>query len=516
MKKLFYFSLALLLLHSMLVAQNPVEFSISGTISSEENAQELQGVRVLAFPFDDSSRVQSTLSDINGKYQLIWYFTGIENSRPAFDNQLLVNGQYNTIDITALTNNPIYEASVYNLSGQLLAQIALKPTATNTYRGVFHANTNQLLIIQAGTMAVKYLTGYQNRSTRSVKSKDETRTNSIELTKKRKAGALNTPFRFIVSHPDSLFQPIDTVISDINAEQDITQNFEMQNWPVFSARVTSTIFSYFGPEPNAFIVFTQLSDTTKVDTMPAYHSSGGIYQIDFPIPAKANNRMLPDTLLYKVNCWVYPYFPVIDTLALSHGDYEYHPSLIINPELIFAEASVYVSNTLTQKPIANVSVQIKTKTDTLQKTTNSAGYAWFNNIPVSVSGNMPDIIEGIISLEAVGYQNHIDTQYLTLGGYSFDYELQPYLNYTLVINSQDGEGNNLPGVNWLVLSADSVLIGQGNTGSDALDTLIFQKTNPNLDVIIKSYLTEHVDFRIETNLAAETTEHRITENSLLE
>ncbi len=87
--------------------------------------------------------------------------------------------------------------------------------------------------------------------------------------------------------------------------------------------------------------------------------------------------------------------------------------------------------------------------------------------------------------------------------------------YTLIINSQDENSQNLNNVNWEVLSADSTLIGSGNTGSNALDTLQFTNTNSNLDIILKSYKTEYSDYRIVTNILAGNDIVKTTTNSLL-
>ncbi len=497
------------------IAQNYEEFTISGTIVEKESELPIEDISILAFPVGDSSRVQSTQTNNNGFYQLSGFYTGLDHKPEGIKNKLIISYLNQLITIRAKSDEPVSEAEIYNLFGQKLAQIDLFQTEAFAYQGTFRTNAGQILIIHAGTMAAKFLVANQNSSLGISQNTENTIPSTNEFTKTHKAGVLNQSFRFILSHPDSLYQAIDTVINNINTDMDFNQNFKMQSWPEFTARVWSVVYSYYGPEPGALIVFTKLSDTTQIDTMPCVHSVGGVYQLELTIPAKADKRLIPDTVLYKVSACVFPYFPVIDTMALSHGEYQYLPDLTINPELVFANASIQVIDALSQEAISGVTIQIKTKTDTLQKITDAFGSAGFDTIPVSVSGNAPDWMESIISLMADGYQSITDTQHLTLDSYVFNYELQPYLNYTLVINSQDGEGNNLPGVNWLVLSSDSLLVGSGNTGSNSLDTLLFQNTNPNLDVIIKSNLTEHTDYRLETNLTAETTETRITENALL-
>ena len=97
-----------------------------------------------------------------------------------------------------------------------------------------------------------------------------------------------------------------------------------------------------------------------------------------------------------------------------------------------------------------------------------------------------------------------------------DFELISQDNYTLIINSKDENGKNLENVNWQVLSTDSVLIGQGNTGTNSLDTIKFTKPTNTLDIILKSNKEEHTDYRTETNLEAEQEELRITNNTLIQ
>ena len=87
--------------------------------------------------------------------------------------------------------------------------------------------------------------------------------------------------------------------------------------------------------------------------------------------------------------------------------------------------------------------------------------------------------------------------------------------FTLVINSKDENGQNLFDVNWQVLSADSTLIGEGNTGSNALDTLIFANTNTSIALIIKTNKVGYADYRTEFNIPAEQIVSRITTNSLI-
>ena len=87
--------------------------------------------------------------------------------------------------------------------------------------------------------------------------------------------------------------------------------------------------------------------------------------------------------------------------------------------------------------------------------------------------------------------------------------------YSLIINSQDENSQNLNDVNWELLSADSTLIGSGNTGSNALDTLQFVNINSNLEIILKTNKSEYTDYRVVTTISAEQEIVKITTNSLL-
>lgn len=87
--------------------------------------------------------------------------------------------------------------------------------------------------------------------------------------------------------------------------------------------------------------------------------------------------------------------------------------------------------------------------------------------------------------------------------------------YTLIINSKDENSQNLIDVDWQVLNADSTLIGEGNTGSNAQDTLQFTNTNTNIDIILKANKTEYTDYRLVTNILAEQVVLKITTNILL-
>jgi peptidoglycan/xylan/chitin deacetylase (PgdA/CDA1 family) len=87
--------------------------------------------------------------------------------------------------------------------------------------------------------------------------------------------------------------------------------------------------------------------------------------------------------------------------------------------------------------------------------------------------------------------------------------------YTLIINSKDENSQDLNDVNWVVLSADSTLIGEGNTGSNAQDILLFTNTNRNTDIILKTHKTEYTDYRIALNIPAEQEVVITSTNSLL-
>ncbi len=87
--------------------------------------------------------------------------------------------------------------------------------------------------------------------------------------------------------------------------------------------------------------------------------------------------------------------------------------------------------------------------------------------------------------------------------------------YKLIIKSKDAQGQNLPDVNWEVLSADSTQLGFGNTGSNSVDTLLFMNTNANLAIILKTNKTEYADYRVATTIPAEQDVEKTTSNALL-
>ncbi|MBN1651097.1 MAG: T9SS type A sorting domain-containing protein, partial [Bacteroidales bacterium] len=87
--------------------------------------------------------------------------------------------------------------------------------------------------------------------------------------------------------------------------------------------------------------------------------------------------------------------------------------------------------------------------------------------------------------------------------------------YKLIIKSQDEKGQNLPDVNWEVLSADSTQLGIGNTGSNSLDTLSFTNANANLDIILKTNKAEYTNYRVLATIPAEQDVEKTTSNSLI-
>ena len=87
--------------------------------------------------------------------------------------------------------------------------------------------------------------------------------------------------------------------------------------------------------------------------------------------------------------------------------------------------------------------------------------------------------------------------------------------YSLIIHSKDENAQDLSDVNWQVLSADSTLIGVGNTGLNALDTLQFSNENSTLDLIVKTYKSEYTDFRVELIIEAEQEVQISTLNELI-
>ncbi len=87
--------------------------------------------------------------------------------------------------------------------------------------------------------------------------------------------------------------------------------------------------------------------------------------------------------------------------------------------------------------------------------------------------------------------------------------------YRLIIHSKDDQGNDLADVNWLALSSDSTLMGSGNTGSNAIDTLAFTNTNSSFQLVLKTNKTDYSDFISEFSLNAEEDKTVITDNIYL-
>lgn len=87
--------------------------------------------------------------------------------------------------------------------------------------------------------------------------------------------------------------------------------------------------------------------------------------------------------------------------------------------------------------------------------------------------------------------------------------------YTLIINSKDENSDDLINVDWQVLSADSTLIGEGNTGANAQDTLQFFNINDNINIIIKTNKIDYEDYRAEISITAEQEVQINTINGIL-
>ncbi len=318
---------------------------------------------------------------------------------------------------------------------------------------------------------------------------------------------------------DELYQPIDSVLEDINVSQQYTYDFICENWPEFFANLFFNLKDkYNNIQANTTINVDELNGLYSLSAISDANGDAQITDISIP---PLENKLIPDSLDFAIEILSDYLVTEKDTLRkVTDGDLfkNYH---ILTPkqQQFFANLYTTITNSENGNPIEGVQAKLvlEGNTDTTTVVTNVFGEANFENIEITAFNEItPDTLNYVYKLNKIGFQPIINILELTDGTFNEAYQMsEEPKQYTLIIHSKDGNGDDLQNVNWLALTADSVLIGQGNTGANSLDTLFFQNINQNLDIILKSNFPEHTDYRTETMLTAEQEELRTTTNTLL-
>lgn len=367
-----------------LFSQNPF---ISGTITSRETTQAIENISITATNTADTGQYFQTTTNEYGHYEIPNFFTGIAALPLAFKENLAVFEKNGLLQITVVSQQNITQATAYNSWGKVIAQIPLQKISTATYVGNLYKNfSKQLLIIQAGNQAIKHMAGF-NLSTNVSPTYNRLLTGNNIFTDQRsathnqlKSTTLETfNLRFQITHPDTLFQPIDTIIYALDTALQNTINFEMHSWPTFQAQI-STALLMPEPVPGALIVFTNLADTTQKDTMENVHPESGMYFLSLPIPATDTNWLLPDTLLFSVTTQTGGFDCTTDTLKLSQGEYNYAPDCWLNPANVYASMQITLLDSLTHDSLPHVTVLLSNAANNLLDTSNASGHVFFDSI----------------------------------------------------------------------------------------------------------------------------------------
>lgn len=285
-------------------------FSISGTIQSD-SLQPISVVEITAIPVWDATWVQSATTDANGSYQLNYTFVGLSQTQALNEPEIWVYKQGNEYQVLVHSKLPVQQADIYSITGQKLTIASLNKTGNSTYSGTFQTSNYAIVLIKAGTKALKYCTHSHFLKNEKLSTTYPLSLKNMEL----------TSFRFLINHPDSAFQAIDTTINNIDTASTLTQDFEMNSWPIFEAWLSVGVSNPdTGIVFNANIWLNDLTDTTIVYKVPPFNA-GMVYATAIPVPHTSGNRRIPDTTQYQINVTGQGYKLIKDTIALSHGTY---------------------------------------------------------------------------------------------------------------------------------------------------------------------------------------------------
>lgn len=188
----------------------------------------------------------------------------------------------------------------------------------------------------------------------------------------------------------------------------------------------------------------------------------------------------------------------------------YH-NLTPKQQEFFANLYNTVKSQQTGDPLSGVmaSLWIPERQDTLKSTTNNDGKVNFENLEIPAENEITaGTQKRVLRLSGEDLETKIDTISLTDGNFNKVYymtekNVQPEdKQYTIIINSKDAEGNNLPNVNWAISSTENGTLGTGNTGSNSLDTLQFLNPNTSLNLQINSNKEEYKDYNNTKNISS--------------
>ncbi|MBN1175758.1 hypothetical protein JXA48_03870 [Candidatus Woesearchaeota archaeon] len=500
---------------------------IQGYVTDKNSGQALENIIVEAISQNDTTKRKDTLTDFSGFYELKDIVTGI-NDIPGFSgDKMTITYEGGQMRINVTTNQNIENGHLYNMAGQTISGTQFQRVGSNEFQATMNIPNvpEQVLLFSDGVHpAKKIIPGMLPSYGMQTIEFDKSSENNNGQKSARMAENNNFIFRLDDAEEVDEYQPLE-IVKSVDLENTNYFDFEMQKWPEFFANMFFNLEDKYGN--------IQKNTNMNVNSLDGQYSfnittdNNGDAQItDIAIKPIEGNKLIPDSVDFAVEIPANDYLEMArDTLwKVSQGDIikNYH-NLTPKQQEFFANLYATIVSEQTGNPLNNVLAEMwkENSTDTLKLFSNEQGQVSFENISIDAFNEItPDTLKHFLRFSGIDLEDKLDSINLTNGNFNQTYQITEINNpqpkeYTLVINSQDGEGNNLPGVNWLVLSSDSVLIGQGNTGSNSLDTLLFQDLNANKNIILKSNLNEHSDYRLETNLTAETIENRITENQLL-
>jgi hypothetical protein len=463
----------------------------SGTITNPL-ADPVQNARViLQYPNGDPEN-DTVYSDASG-YYIIGHTVGI-NQIIRGKESLSYMYDVNILTVNIISENQLSTGRIIGIDGKLISEFPLHKTSSNTYTGETDLNaTSGIIIFSDYFHSCKIpLLNVQMRFMWPARSASS-ELNTSKLFNKSAKDA----YYHLLIQTDDLYQPVDSVLENIEPSQSYTYNFELFDWPVYFADITVSITGY----EDALLEGT----TVEINGDDLYLSeftdiNGQAFFNDIDVGNDPDDLLLPGSMDITIDAGNIQWYEDMsqDMQTISEGTYEFNYSLqaTINDYI----RNIY-SETDSGDPIS-VDWLLKSSDEIITYVSGSTDLDGNGqiNFQYQYPGELADLI--LIST-ADDFENDTVWNIDILPGniQTTNVFMTPALkDYTVIINSKDGNGDDLPSVNWLVLDADSVLIGQGNTGSNSLDTLLFQDLDPNLDIILKTNKTEHEDYRLEANI----------------
>lgn len=489
--------------------------TVEGTIAETNTSNPLSGIIISATSEENLDRTENTITDINGNYFLANLMTAT-NEFDVVHEEIKIQNNNGSLIISITSKDEIKKISIHDLSERLITENEVtKDWFANTYSAnldISNLATQAIIISDGVHKGTKYIANIQGNATVQ------------ELESKFKNSTGDTaPFRFLVRDSQDEYATLDTII-DLNKTSPNNIDFYLNKWPEFFTNLYLNFKDKFGNKlTNTAIEVDETNGLYSFDLET--DSEGNVEVVDVSIPATTEDRLIPDSLDFEVSITGDSYLEDFNHVLekVSDGNFfKNYTNLTPEQQEFFANLYATVTHQTTGDAITSAQSSLRTigGTPTIQ-TTNINGEVGFESVSIEA---LNEITSGetkfVFELSKAGLETMIDTFNMTNIDYNKSYEMvdaevQPDLKqYTLVLHSKDGEGNDLTSTNWEVYDA-ATLIGSGNTGSNSLDTLEFLNTNPNLDITIKTNKTEYSNYQTTTNIPAEQTVLKTTVNEIL-